>query len=248
MSLCRLLGGPQHSSSGHSVYRAMSATLSVITDGEHEEEPPEFVLALEDVYQTLKDTGAPDEKAALRTYIDARLEALVRCWQLAEHRTRHVEQRRQGLVASYGDYPHIGGLLLDCVAYQEVEEVQWRALRALVQLAYDNPQVSWLLLHNWVKEARQLAKDEDKVYADLREQVKKDVANVDDNLRARAKAKKEEIERLKGRPMGPAALMTAFLQDRSVSWRVKECERPPACHTVSPRLPCSLEGRPMLHI
>ena len=128
--------------------------------------------------------------------------------------------------------------------YQEVEEVQWRALRALVQLAYDNPEVSWLLLHNWVKEARQLAKEEDKVYADLREQVKKDVANVDENLRARAKMKKEEIERMKGRPMGPAALMTAFSDERAVSWRVKEClslqslpaERPSPC--PAPLVPC----------
>ena len=83
--------------------------------------------------------------------------------------------------------------------------------------------MSWLLLHNWVKEARQLAKEEDKVYAELREQVKKDVANVDENLRARAKMKKEEIECMKGRPMGPAALMSAFSDERAVSWRVKEC-------------------------
>lgn len=109
----------------------MSATLSVLTDGD--EEPPEFAVALEDVYQvsppcvllpcslptsnthqqstnvlgcgrfqTLKDADAPEEKAALRTYIDARREALLQCWQLADHRTRSVEQRRQGLVASYG--------------------------------------------------------------------------------------------------------------------------------------------------
>jgi hypothetical protein len=128
------------------------------------------------------------------------------------------------MAASYGDYPHIGGLLLDCVVYQEVEEVQWRALRALIQLAYDNTEVSWLLLHNWVKEARQIAKEEEKIYAELREQVKKDVANVDENLRARTNAKKEEIARMKTRPMGPAALMSVLSDERTTSWRVKECE------------------------
>ena len=173
----------------------MSSVLAVIV--ESEDEPPEFAVALEEVYQTLQDPDAP---------ADAKRDAALQCWQLAEHRTKHVEHRRQALVAKYGDYPHIGGLLLDCVADQDVgEEVQWRALRALVQIAYDNTEVSWLLLHNWVKEGRQRAKDEEKVYAELRDQVKKDVANVDENLRARANAKKEEIARMKGRAMGPAA-------------------------------------------
>ena len=92
-----------------------------------------------------------------------------------------------------------------------------------MQLAYDNTEVSWLLLHNWVKEGRQLSKEEEKIYAELRDAVKKDVANVDDNLRARAAAQKEKVSRMKGRPMGPAALMTVMDDARTISWRVKEC-------------------------
>ena len=164
--------------------------------------------------QTLQDAEAP---------ADAKRDAALKCWQLAEHRSKHIERRRQAKIAGYGDYPHVGGLLLDCVVYQDVEEVQWRALRALVQLAYDNAEVSWLLLHNWVKEARQLAKEEEKVLSDLKEQVKKDVANVDEKLKARFNAKKEELGRMKNRPMGPAALMSTVSDDRTTSWRVKEC-------------------------
>lgn len=187
-----------------------SVALSIITDADAE--PPEFTMALEDAYQTLLHLEAP---------ADAKRDAALQCWQLAEHRSKSIEHRRQVLVASYGDYPHIGGLLLDCVAYQEVEEVQWRALRALVQLAYDNTEVSWLLLHNWVKEARQLAKETEKEYAELREQAK--VFFVDENLKARANAKKEQVARMKGRPMGPSALMSVMAEGRQISWRVKEC-------------------------
>ena len=102
-----------------------SVALSIITDADAE--PPEFTMALEDAYQTLQAMDAP---------ADAKRDAAFQCWQLAEHRSKSIEHRRQALVASYGDYPHIGGLLLDCVAYQEVEEVQWRALRALVPVSY----------------------------------------------------------------------------------------------------------------
>jgi len=101
--------------------------------------------------------------------------------------------------------------------------MQWRALRALVQLAYDNTAVSWLLLHNWVKEARQMVKEEEKIYAELKDKVKKDVANVDDNLKARANAQKDLVDRMKRRPMGPAALMSVMEEERTTSWRVKEC-------------------------
>jgi len=190
----------------------MSSTLVIITDAETE--PPEFDLAVEEVYQTLRDVEAP---------ADAKRDAALKCWQLAEHRSKHIERRRQTRIAGYGDYPHVGGLLLDCVVYQDVEEVQWRALRALVQLAYDNAEVSWLLLHNWVKEARVLVKEEDKVLAELKEQVKKDVANVDEKLRAQFNAQKEAVGRMKTRPMGPAALMSVMSDARTTSWRVKEC-------------------------
>ena len=191
----------------------MSVAATLIADAD--EEPPEFAAALGAVYETLRDAEAP---------ADAKRDAALQCWRLANHRTRQVEQRRQALVAGHGEWPHVGGLLLDCVAHADEEEVLWRCLRALVQLAYDNIHVSWLLLHNWVKEGRQLAKEEEAVYADLRDQIKKDVANVDAALRERASAKKDAIERMKKRPMGSAVLMSVLAEGRAnISWRVKEC-------------------------
>ena len=90
--------------------------------------------SLEDVHATLLDAQAPP---------DARVDAALRCWKLAEHEDKIVEFRRQNLVASYGGFPRLTGVVLDAIVKEGAsEEFMWRGLRVLIQLAYDNPGVS----------------------------------------------------------------------------------------------------------
>ena len=115
-------------------------------------ETDEWRSSLDEVHATLLDTKAPPE---------ARVDAALRCWKLAEHEDKEVEFRRQTLVANHGGYPRLSGILMDSIGQADApEEFLWRALRALVQLAYDNPEVSFRILQNSIKEAREIAKQE----------------------------------------------------------------------------------------
>lgn len=172
---------------------------------------------LEEVHATLLDPQAPPE---------ARIDAALRCWKLAEHDDKVVEFRRQNLVASHGGYPRLAGILVDAIAQEGAgEEFIWRGLRALIQLAYDNPAVAFQILQNSIKQARDMAKQEDSVLATLREAAKKDVAGVDEQLKQTLLESRDRIAGLRARQSTPAELMG--LVDRSrevgVSGRVMEC-------------------------
>eukprot|EP00961_Rhodomonas_salina_P255595 3454154-Rhodomonas_salina.1 len=129
------------------------ASASVSHVAASEEDGPELLTVLSEVHEILSDADAPS---------DAKKDAALRCWALSEHRTRSVEKRRQELVAEFGEFPFIYGRLVDLMLTSQVEEVQWRALRSLIQLAYDNPKVAWLVAQNGFKEGRALAKEEEK--------------------------------------------------------------------------------------
>jgi hypothetical protein len=193
----------------------MSAGSTSVSDiAASEEDGPELTEALTEVHATLSDAEAPS---------DARKDAALRCWTLSEHRIRSVEKRRQELVASFGEFPCISGLLVDLAVSTQVEEVQWRVLRSLIQLAYDNPKVAWTIAQNGVKEGRALAKEEERRLSQLREEAKKDVAGGDQSLKKESQKSKERIAQLRTRSTAPKALLSLLEDGKKHSHRVKEC-------------------------
>eukprot|EP00281_Chroomonas_sp_CCMP1168_P025691 CAMPEP_0206232606 /NCGR_PEP_ID=MMETSP0047_2-20121206/11511_1 /ASSEMBLY_ACC=CAM_ASM_000192 /TAXON_ID=195065 /ORGANISM="Chroomonas mesostigmatica_cf, Strain CCMP1168" /LENGTH=467 /DNA_ID=CAMNT_0053656365 /DNA_START=284 /DNA_END=1684 /DNA_ORIENTATION=+ len=189
--------------------------LAAIRNGDeaiHGGENFDWHSRLLDVYTVLKDTRAPD---------DAKRDAALKCWQLAEHRNRRSEQKRQKMVACYGDYPQVHGLLMDVLVTSESEEVQWRCARALVQLCYGNPDTSWLVMHNNMRETKKRTSVLVKRLAELRQSI----ANEDDNIE---KSKnelpnvKEKLAVLQARKSGPFSL-SYVLAGKTTSFRVMEC-------------------------
>ena len=196
----------------------------------------EWHMNLQAVYTALQDPKAPDE---------ARKDALLQCWQLAESRNRRVEEKRQMMVAKYGDYPGVPGLILDLMLRSMVEEIQWRAARALMQLCYSNPDVSWIVMHNAMRETR---KREGELQAEI-ESVRTRIANEDDDmdeLKEKLPDMKKQLSDLQARKYGPACLVSMMLPERAgqknTSARVVEC----CLHTLNNMANSCWEGHDQL--
>jgi hypothetical protein len=193
-------------------------------------------MNLQAVYTSLQDPKAPDE---------ARKDALLQCWQLAESRNRRVEEKRQMMVAKYGDYPGVPGLIMDLMLRSMVEEIQWRAARALMQLCYSNPDVSWIVMHNAMRETR---KREGELQAEI-ESVRTRIANEDDDvdeLKEKLPDMKKQLSDLQARKYGPASLVSMMLPERAgqknTSARVVEC----CLHTLNNMANSCWEGHDQL--
>ncbi|EKX54322.1 hypothetical protein GUITHDRAFT_132073 [Guillardia theta CCMP2712] len=190
--------------------------MSVVSKAvfESEVENAEFFSFLEDSFETLTSKRAP---------LESKCEAAIQCWRLSEHENKSVENRRQALVCEYGKFPHVSGVLVDLISASDTPEVLvWRCLRTLVQLSYDNSRVAETIIGNWKSEARSMAKDEETVINQLKEEAISADATKSNELKARVQVMKENLTILNSRKSLPS-ILAGLLSEKRISWRVREC-------------------------
>eukprot|EP00960_Hanusia_phi_P009202 265653-Hanusia_phi.AAC.1 len=190
----------------------MSVVTKVVL--ESEDENSEYHSLLENAFETLTSVHAP---------LEAKCDAAIQSWRLSEHKNKMVENRRQKIVCEFGKFPHMSGVLVDLISASQTPEILvWRCLRALVQLSYDNPDVTEILVGNWRSEARSLARQEEVEVNKMKEDAVSADAGTSNELKAKIQAMRDAMSALNSR----AALPTIFsrlLSEKGMSWRVREC-------------------------